>query len=104
MDTKTLIEWSDRYHVPTYSRAPICLVRGQGVRVWDSDGREYLDFTAGIAVVALGHCHPRVTGAIQEAAATLIHVSNLFHTAPQDRKSTRLNSSHIQKSRMPSSA
>ena len=83
MDTKTLLEWSERYHVPTYSRAPICLVRGEGVRVWDSDGREYLDFTAGIGVVALGHCHPRVTGAIREAAGTLIHVSNLFHTAPQ---------------------
>jgi predicted acetylornithine/succinylornithine family transaminase len=83
VDTKTLFEWSDRYHVPTYSRAPICLVRGEGVRVWDSEGREYLDFTAGIAVVALGHCHPRVTGAIREAAGTLIHVSNLFYTAPQ---------------------
>ena len=83
MDTKTLLEWSDRYHVPTYARAPICLVRGEGVRVWDSEGREYLDFAAGIAVVALGHCHPRVTGAIREAAATLIHVSNLFYTAPQ---------------------
>src|SRR3972149_2042908 len=83
VDTKTLLEWSERYHVPTYSRAPICLVRGEGVRVWDSDGREYLDFTAGIGVVALGHCHPRVTGAIREAAGTLIHVSNLFHTAPQ---------------------
>ncbi|MBI2152569.1 MAG: acetylornithine transaminase [Candidatus Rokubacteria bacterium] len=83
MDTKTLLEWSDRYHVPTYARAPICLVRGEGMRVWDSEGREYLDFAAGIAVVALGHCHPRVTGAIQEAAATLIHVSNLFYTAPQ---------------------
>jgi len=58
-------------------------VRGDGVRVWDSDGREYLDFTSGIAVTALGHCHPRVTGAIQEAAATLLHVSNIFHTAPQ---------------------
>jgi predicted acetylornithine/succinylornithine family transaminase len=53
------------------------------VRVWDSDGREYLDFAAGIAVVALGHCHPRVTGAIREAAATLLHVSNLYHSAPQ---------------------
>jgi acetylornithine aminotransferase/acetylornithine/N-succinyldiaminopimelate aminotransferase len=51
--------------------------------VWDSDGREYLDFTSGIAVTALGHCHPRVTGAIQEAARTLLHVSNLFHNAPQ---------------------
>jgi len=85
VDTKTLIEWSNRFHVPTYTRAPICLVRGEGVRVWDSDGREYLDFTGGIAVVALGHCHPRVTEAIREAAATLIHTSNLFYTAPQAR-------------------
>jgi acetylornithine aminotransferase/acetylornithine/N-succinyldiaminopimelate aminotransferase len=83
MDTKTLLEWSSKYHATTYGRAPICLVRGDGVRVWDSDGKEYLDFTSGIAVVALGHCHPRVTGAIQEAAGTLLHVSNLFHTAPQ---------------------
>ncbi len=83
MDTRTLLEWSARYHANTYGRAPICLVRGDGVRVWDSDGKEYLDFTSGLAVVALGHCHPRVTGAIREAATTLLHVSNLFHTAPQ---------------------
>ncbi|HXH84909.1 MAG TPA: acetylornithine transaminase [Candidatus Tectomicrobia bacterium] len=83
MDTKTLLEWSARYHTPNYGRTPICLVRGDGVRVWDSDGREYLDFAAGIAVASLGHCHPRVTGAIREAAATLLHVSNLYHTAPQ---------------------
>src|SRR5712692_9841732 len=83
MDTKTLLEWSAKYHTPNYgSRAPIVLVRGDGVRVWDSDGREYLDFGAGIAVTSLGHCHPRVTGAIQEAAATLLHVSNLYHAAP----------------------
>ncbi|HEY7365677.1 MAG TPA: acetylornithine transaminase [Methylomirabilota bacterium] len=83
MDTKTLLEWSARYHTPNYGRVPICVVRGEGVRLWDSEGREYLDFTSGIAVTALGHCHPRVTGAIREAAATLLHVSNLFHTAPQ---------------------
>jgi acetylornithine/N-succinyldiaminopimelate aminotransferase len=84
MDTKTLLEWSAKYHTPNYgSRAPICLVRGDGARVWDSDGREYLDFGSGIAVTSLGHCHPRVTGAIQEAAATLLHVSNLYHSAPQ---------------------
>jgi predicted acetylornithine/succinylornithine family transaminase len=82
-DTRTLLEWSAKYHANTYGRAPICLVRGDGMRVWDSDGKEYLDFTAGLAVVALGHCHPRVTGAIQEAAGTLLHTSNLFHTAPQ---------------------
>ena len=84
METKTLLEWSGKYHTPNYgARAPICLVRGDGMRVWDTDGREYLDFGAGIAVTALGHCHPRVTGAIREAAATLLHVSNLYHTAPQ---------------------
>jgi acetylornithine/N-succinyldiaminopimelate aminotransferase len=84
MDTKTLLEWSAKYHTPNYgARAPICLVRGDGTRVWDSDGREYLDFGCGIAVTSLGHCHPRVTGAIREAAATLLHVSNLYHTAPQ---------------------
>src|SRR5216684_58018 len=83
MDTKQLLEWAAKYHTPNYARAPICLVRGAGVRVWDSHGKEYLDFGAGIAVTSLGHCHPRVTGAIQEAAATLLHVSNLYHAAPQ---------------------
>ncbi len=83
METRTLLEWSARYHTPNYARAPICLVRGEGARVWDSEGREYLDFGSGIAVTSLGHCHPRVTGAIREAAATLLHVSNLYHSAPQ---------------------
>jgi acetylornithine/N-succinyldiaminopimelate aminotransferase len=83
MDTKTLLQWSAQYHTPNYARTPICLVRGDGVRVWDTDGREYLDFGTGIAVTSLGHCHARVTGAIQEAAATLLHVSNLYHSVPQ---------------------
>src|SRR5213594_1307300 len=83
MDTRELMEWAAKYHTPNYARAPICLVRGDGVRVWDSDGKKYLYFGAGVAVASLGHCHPRVTGAIREAAATLLHVSNLYHTAPQ---------------------
>ena len=73
------MEWSAKYHTPNYGRTPLVLVRGDGARVWDSDGKEYLDFTAGIAVTSLGHCHPVVTGAIREAAATLLHVSNIFH-------------------------
>src|SRR5437763_1311085 len=56
MDTKQLLAWAAKYHTPNYSRAPICLVRGDGARVWDSDGKEYLDFGAGLAVAALGHC------------------------------------------------
>jgi predicted acetylornithine/succinylornithine family transaminase len=83
MDTKTLMEWSAKYHTPNYGRTPLVLVRGEGSRVWDSDNREYLDFTTGIAVTGLGHCHPVITGAIREAAATLLHVSNIFHNAPQ---------------------
>jgi len=67
----------------TYRRFPIALVRGEGTRVWDADGKEYLDFVAGIAVCNLGHCHPKVVGAIKEQAEKLIHVSNLYHIAPQ---------------------
>jgi acetylornithine aminotransferase/acetylornithine/N-succinyldiaminopimelate aminotransferase len=64
-------------------RMPMTLVRGEGVRVWDDAGREYLDFVAGWAVNALGHCHPAVVQAIQQQAATLIHTSNQYYTIPQ---------------------
>jgi acetylornithine/N-succinyldiaminopimelate aminotransferase len=67
----------------TYARFPVAFVRGAGCRLWDDAGKEYLDFLAGIAVCALGHCHPEVALAISEAARKLIHVSNLFHTYPQ---------------------
>ena len=83
MDTKQLLETSATYLMANVSRAPLVLVRGDGMRVWDTDGREYLDFGAGLAVTALGHSHSRVTGAIREAAATLLHVSNLYHNVPQ---------------------
>ena len=83
MDTKELIEWSDKYLMTTAKRYPLALVRGEGVRVWDSNGKEYLDFTGGIAVTALGHSHPKVVGTMREQAATLLHVSNLFHIPQQ---------------------
>ncbi len=67
----------------TYGRFPLALVRGQGTRVWDADGIQYIDFLAGIAVNCLGHCHPAVTEAIQKQAETLLHVSNLYHILPQ---------------------
>ncbi len=67
----------------TYARFPIALVKGAGMKVWDADGKEYLDFLAGISVCNLGHCHPAVTEAIQKQAATLLHVSNLYHIEPQ---------------------
>ncbi|HEY8534841.1 MAG TPA: aspartate aminotransferase family protein [Vicinamibacterales bacterium] len=66
------------YVVQTYRRAPIVLVRGEGSRVWDSDGRSYLDFTSGVGVAALGHANPGLAAIIAEQARTLIHTSNLF--------------------------
>ena len=72
MDTKQLMEWSDKHIMTTAKRNPVALVRGEGVRVWDSEGKEYLDFTGGIAVTALGHSHPRVVGTMREQAATLL--------------------------------
>jgi predicted acetylornithine/succinylornithine family transaminase len=83
VDTKELMEWSDRHLMAFAKRYPLALVRGEGVRVWDSEGKEYLDFTGGIAVTALGHSHPRVVGTLREQAATLLHVSNLFHIPQQ---------------------
>jgi acetylornithine aminotransferase/acetylornithine/N-succinyldiaminopimelate aminotransferase len=85
MTTAELIAASAKYLANTYARFPIALVRGQGVRVWDADGKEYLDFVGGIAVDALGHCHPKMVAAIKVQAETLIHVSNLYHIEPQIR-------------------
>jgi acetylornithine/N-succinyldiaminopimelate aminotransferase len=83
VDTKALLETGGKHLMAFTKRAPIALVRGEGMRVWDSDGKEYLDFTGGIAVTALGHSHPRVVGTIREQATTLLHVSNLFHIPQQ---------------------
>jgi acetylornithine/N-succinyldiaminopimelate aminotransferase len=83
MDSQTLMMLSEKYIANTYSRYPIVLVRGKGTRVWDVEGKEYLDFVAGLAVCNLGHCHPRVVRAIQDQAAKLIHVSNFYYIEPQ---------------------
>ena len=83
MTTDELIALSDKYIMSTYKRFPIVLVRGSGARVWDSNGKEYLDFVAGIAVCSLGHSHPKVVEAIKKQVETLTHVSNLYHIEPQ---------------------
>jgi acetylornithine/N-succinyldiaminopimelate aminotransferase len=67
----------------TYARQDVLLVRGSGARVWDSDGKEYLDFVAGIAVNNVGHCHPAIAQAISRQAERLIHTSNLYYTENQ---------------------
>jgi acetylornithine/N-succinyldiaminopimelate aminotransferase len=75
----------------TYARLPVAFVRGAGTRLWDSEGREYLDFLAGLAVVSLGHAHPEVAEAIADQARTLVHVSNLYYNDLQPRLAARLD-------------
>jgi len=77
------IELEKQYYMPTFRRFPVTLVRGQGNRVWDDKGREYLDFVAGWAVNSLGHCHPVVIDAVCDQVRTLVHTSNSFYTVPQ---------------------
>lgn len=81
----------EREHlVPAYDRMPVQFVRGEGARLWDCDGKEYLDFQTGLAVTSLGHGHPAVVAAIREQAARLIHVGNLFYSDPGMRLARRL--------------
>jgi predicted acetylornithine/succinylornithine family transaminase len=82
----------DAQHVmQTYARLPVTFVRGEGVKLWDTEGREYLDFLAGLAVVGLGHAHPEVADAIADQAHTLVHVSNLYGNALQPRLAATLD-------------
>ena len=83
MDTDTIRQLNDQHVVNTYGTRKLALVRGEGAKLWDAEGHEYLDFFAGIAVCNLGHCHPTVTEAICEQARTLVHVSNLYYIEQQ---------------------
>lgn len=85
-DHSELMKIADLYQdyvLPTYGRFPLVPVRGEGTHLWDAEGRSYLDFCSGIAVCSLGHCHPKLVAAIQQQAATLMHVSNLYQTPSQ---------------------
>ncbi len=83
-------ELYDAHVMKNYARAALTLVRGRGAQVWDDAGNGYLDFTSGIAVSALGHCHPHWVAAVQRQAAELIHVSNLFRHPNQGELARRL--------------
>ena len=74
----------------TYSRLPVTFVKGEGVWLWDDQGRKYLDALAGIAVCSIGHCHPKLVKAISEQAGTLIHTSNLYHIDKQEKLAEKL--------------
>jgi len=83
MTTPTTADLYRDYVMPTYGRFDLALARGEGTRVWDEEGKAYLDFGAGIAVCSLGHSHPKLAKALAEQAATLVHTSNLYLTRPQ---------------------
>ncbi len=82
MNTQELIKIEDDYFINTFTRQPIVLDHGEGVKVWDIDGNEYLDMFAGIAVNCLGHNHPKLVKAIQDQAEKLIHISSIYYNEP----------------------
>jgi predicted acetylornithine/succinylornithine family transaminase len=81
--------------IPSYARLPVEFVRGEGARLWDAEGNEYLDFLCGISVTSLGHCHPRIVEVVREQAGRLMHVGNLFYTEPAMRLARRLSQSSL---------
>jgi predicted acetylornithine/succinylornithine family transaminase len=83
------------YAIPTYARNPVQFVRGSGCTLWDDEGNEYLDFLAGISVLNVGHCHPRVVDAVREQVGQLTHTTNLYYTEPALRLSKRLADSSL---------
>lgn len=83
MNTKETIALYEKYVIANYGRLPIAIVKGEGSRVWDADGRRYLDLFPGWGVDGLGHCHPHVVKAVQEQATKLFHVANNFYMPPQ---------------------
>ena len=80
---ETTIDTADKVLAATYARLPVVFEKGKGATLWDTEGRRYTDFLAGIAVCGLGHAHPAVQAALAEQAGKLLHVSNLFYTRPQ---------------------
>jgi acetylornithine/N-succinyldiaminopimelate aminotransferase len=87
---KAIRELTEKYHYKIYKRYPVVLERSAGSRVWDTEGNEYIDALAGIAVNSVGHCHPAVVKAIQNQAEKLIHISNLYYSEPQAQLAARL--------------
>jgi predicted acetylornithine/succinylornithine family transaminase len=84
------VQSADAHLTPNYARYPVEFARGEGARLWDSEGVEYLDFLAGISVSSVGHCHPAVVAAIREQAGRLLHVGNLYYTEPSSTLAARL--------------
>ncbi len=89
--SQATIDQYEKYVIANYTRFPVCLVRGEGSRVWDDAGNRYLDFFPGWGCGLIGHCPPRVVKAVQEQAAKLIHVPNTWYTEPQGQLAQALS-------------
>ena len=83
LNNQTVIDKGQQYVMNTYGRTPVALVKGRGSRVWDAEGKQYLDFMSGIAVCALGHAHPELTAVLREQGEKLWHCSNIYWNVPQ---------------------
>lgn len=83
MKTEETVALFEKYAIANYTRLPVVIVRGEGSRIWDADGKEYLDFFPGWAVSGIGHCHPRVVKKVREQVGKLMHVANNFYMEPQ---------------------
>ncbi len=90
-----LQELEARYAIPTYARNPVQFVRGEGCRLWDEEGNEYLDFLAGISVLNVGHSHPRIVEVVRDQIGRLTHATNLFYTEPALKLCARLSESSL---------
>jgi len=95
MGTQDVIDLTEKYQMGNYTRNPVVFVRGEGARLFDAEGREYLDFLGGIAVAILGHTHPEVTRAVTVQARNLLHVSNLFHVPIQSEAARLISEATI---------
>lgn len=91
MTFEEILQAESAYHMHVYGRQPVAFASGESARLWDVDGREYLDFVAGIAVMSVGHSHPKVVEAVRRQIGALTHVSNLYYTEPQIRLAKRLH-------------
>lgn len=90
MKKNVFIAKEAKFHIPTYKRFPVIFEKGKDVWLWDSEGKKYIDFIAGLGVINLGHCQPQVVDAFCRQARELVHVSNLFYTKPQINLAERL--------------
>ncbi|MBU3911745.1 MAG: aminotransferase class III-fold pyridoxal phosphate-dependent enzyme, partial [Candidatus Omnitrophica bacterium] len=90
MNTREIIAQYEKFVIKTYTRTPVVIVKGKGLKVWDLDGNEYLDFFPGWAVSGLGHCHPIVVNAVRNYIKKIIHVPNNYYNMLQGKLAQKI--------------